>query len=147
MKKAIHALAAGLMLSGCGLLSFAPTVDTRVANNLDTVAESMSFIAACIELGTCDGKAKFGTVEDRYVTAFAKAGTAIGIAENTEVSGDRDQQAKDLLLEEITECRDAVKRQLDAHRRFASLQNAGLAAPTVVICQIAAEDARTLSQL
>jgi len=147
MKTYVLALGMGLSLSGCGLFSFAPSVDARIANNLDETTESLSFIAACIELGSCAGKAQIGTVDDRYVSAYAKTGVALTIAEGTEVAGDRDQQAKDLLLEEITECRDAVKRQYDAHRRFNSLQNAGLAAPTVVTCQLAADGARALSRL
>ena len=147
MKKPIILGCAITLLSSCGLLSFAPSVDAKVTTNLQSATASMSHIAACIELGSCAGKNQISQVEDRYVDAFSNANLALSIAEKTETSGDRAAQAKELFVEEIIACRDAIKRQFEAHKQFASLQNAGLAAPNVVICELATDASRALSRL
>ncbi len=147
MKKAILFGCAMTLLSSCGMLSFAPSIDAKATTNLEDATASMSHIAACIELGSCAGKNQISQVEDRYVDAFSKVNLALSIAEKTETSGDRDAEAKMLFVDEITECRDAIKRQYEAHKQFPTLQNAGLAAPTVVICELATDASRALSRL
>lgn len=133
-----------LVLPGC-LQVFAPRIDPEITKNLSVANQSLGKIAACVELGTCEGRAQFSKVEDGYVTAFAAVNSAKRRADALDPGSNRAPDTKDKIVAEIQRCEDAIKDMHEAHRRFPSIREAGLVEPTLITCDLPLVTAKALS--
>ena len=133
-----------IALTGCGQV-FAPRATPDIVMNLTQANQSLSKIAACVELGTCKGRATFSKVEKTYVDAFAAVNTAKRMADALDPGKKKAPEAKELFVAEIQRCEDAIKDMHDAHRRFPTIQGAGLTTPTLMTCDVPLASAKALS--
>lgn len=144
MKLSIICAFSCIALMGCSQI-FAPRADPEIALRLGAANQSLTQIAACVELGTCDGSATFSKVEGEYVTAFAAVNTAKRMAEKIEPGTYKAPKAKELFIAEIERCAEAIKEMHDAHRRFKNIRGANLTTLTLITCDAPLASAKALS--
>jgi hypothetical protein len=131
-------------LAACAL--FSPPFDPQVGNPTTLAYQEAMQLVAEAEYGRFADRATFDAAAQRYAEADAQLATAKIRAEAGDTGRTRlSRRAAALLPEQISGCRDQLKRLAGIHQRTGIAPDAGLTGSVVVACDLAARAANGMA--
>ena len=130
------------MLAACQL--FAPAYDVEVGSRTNEAYAAASRLLSEAEYGKFATAASFAGALDRYAEIDSLLNVAAASASALPTGGQAAVRARDLLVGQITGCRDRVRTVARIHQREGIAPDAGLTENARVACDLAARAANAM---